>query len=110
MIRAVTVDAPAKINLRLVVLGRDLSGYHSLETIYCGISLSDTIHVERSDRGVKLEVTGEIDTGPPEQNLVIRAAHRFYDQVGLDPAVTIHLSKRIPSAAGLGGGSSDAAA
>lgn len=105
-----TIEAPAKVNLRLLVLAKEETGYHSLETLFCGIGLGDTLEVERIAAGVELEVEGEIETGPPEQNLVTRAAHAYYDAAGLPGGVRIRLEKRIPSAAGLGGGSSDAAA
>jgi 4-diphosphocytidyl-2-C-methyl-D-erythritol kinase len=105
----VQAEACAKINLRLAVLARETTGYHSLETILCGISLSDRIEIRRSDPGIDLDVTGGIATGPPEQNLVYRAAFRFFELSGIEPDVRISLEKRIPAAAGLGGGSSDAA-
>lgn len=59
---------------------------------------------------MNLSVTGAFDTGPPERNLVFRAAMKFYSGLGAEPAIEIRLHKRIPVAAGLGGGSSDAAA
>ncbi len=105
------VAAPAKVNLRLLVLAREQSGFHSLETVFCALDLADRVTVEHTDQpGVELEVLGGVDTGPPERNLVVRAAHRFFEEMGADPAIRITLEKRIPSAAGLGGGSSDAAA
>ncbi len=111
MISHVRTDAPAKLNLRLLVLARETSGYHSLETIFCALSLSDRITVARGRPGVELEVISEhVDTGPPDQNLVVKAARAFYERLGRDPEVRIRLQKRIPSEAGLGGGSSDAAA
>jgi 4-diphosphocytidyl-2-C-methyl-D-erythritol kinase len=110
MIDRVTITAPAKINLRLVVLAREASGYHSLETIFCAISLADRIEIARGNPGIELSVSGDVDTGPPRRNLVVRAAEAFYAGIGEDPALRIRLRKRIPAAAGLGGGSSDAAA
>lgn len=107
---AVRLDAPAKVNLWLRVLAREASGFHTLETLFCALGLADTLEVRRAERGIALEVEGGIDTGPPERNLVVRAAERFFDALGEAPAVQIRLCKRIPSAAGLGGGSSDAAA
>lgn len=109
-IQPIRIEAPAKINLRLVVLGREASGYHSLETLFCAISLSDTVEIEPSDAGIELVVTGAVDTGPVERNLAWRAADAFYRAIGAEPAITIRLKKQIPAAAGLGGGSSDAAA
>ena len=107
---AVSVRAPAKVNLRLAILAREASGYHSLESLFCAISLTDLLTVRRGDPGVALTVVGSVETGPPERNLAVRAAYRFYEGLAEAPSVAIHLAKRIPSAAGLGGGSSDAAA
>jgi 4-diphosphocytidyl-2-C-methyl-D-erythritol kinase len=106
----IRVEAPAKVNLRLVVLAREESGFHGLETLFCALGLSDLITVERSIPGISLTVEGGIETGPPDDNLVVRAARCFHDEIGEQPAIRIVLEKRIPSAAGLGGGSSDAAA
>lgn len=110
MAEIVRVDAPAKINLRLCILDREASGYHGLETLFCAVSLHDSVRVELGEPGVRLQVDGDIDVGPPEQNLCVRAAIAFFGRASLEPAVTIRLRKRIPAAAGLGGGSSDAAA
>lgn len=107
---AVALDAPAKVNLRLAILAREASGYHSLESLFCAISLADEVTVRRGEPGVALSVDGSADIGPPERNLAVRAAQRFYARLGEAPAVGIHLVKRVPAAAGLGGGSSDAAA
>ncbi|MQA90033.1 MAG: 4-(cytidine 5'-diphospho)-2-C-methyl-D-erythritol kinase [Gemmatimonas sp.] len=106
----VEVEACAKINLRLAVLARETTGYHSLETIFCGISLADTIRVRSAEPGIRLSVEGDIATGPADENLAVRAADRFHQAAGIVPAIHITLEKRIPSGAGLGGGSSDAAA
>ncbi|MBA2244718.1 MAG: 4-(cytidine 5'-diphospho)-2-C-methyl-D-erythritol kinase, partial [Gemmatimonadetes bacterium] len=109
MTEVVEVLAPAKINLWLRILAREESGYHSLETLFCAVSLADTVRISRAPELV-FEVEGEIEVGPPERNLCVRAAERFYREMGRTPEVRIELVKRIPSAAGLGGGSSDAAA
>lgn len=102
--------APAKVNLFLRILAREESGYHALETLFCALSMADTVQARRGAAGIRLEVEGAVDTGPPERNLCVRAAERFHAAIGASPAVDIHLTKRIPSAAGLGGGSSDGAA
>lgn len=104
------IDAPAKVNLRLVVLAREESGYHALETLFCAIGLSDSIEIRRGEPGIRLEVEGGIETGPAERNLAVLAAERFYRETGEEPGIGIRLLKRIPSEGGLGGGSSDAAA
>jgi 4-diphosphocytidyl-2-C-methyl-D-erythritol kinase len=102
--------APAKVNLRLCILAREEGGYHALETVFCALSLADHIAVARGEPGIRLSVEGGIDTGPPERNLAVRAAERFYLKIRESPSIDLHLTKQIPSAAGLGGGSSDAAA
>ncbi|HYW09718.1 MAG TPA: 4-(cytidine 5'-diphospho)-2-C-methyl-D-erythritol kinase [Longimicrobium sp.] len=107
---SVSIDAPAKVNLRLSILAREASGYHSLESLFCALSLADRVTVRRASAGVALRVDGDVDTGPPERNLAVRAARAFHAALGTEPAVEIELAKLIPSAAGLGGGSSDAAA
>ncbi len=101
--------ARAKVNLRLRVLGRESSGYHHLETIFCALELADDLDIAAGPAGIRLEVDGP-DTGPVHQNLVVRAAEAFFAEAGIAPAVEIRLGKRIPARAGLGGGSSDAAA
>jgi 4-diphosphocytidyl-2-C-methyl-D-erythritol kinase len=107
---ALVLDAPAKINLRLVVLAREESGFHGLETLFCAISLADRVRVEPGAPGIHLEVLGDVDTGPIDRNLALRAAKCFFEETGIRPAIRLVLEKRIPSAGGLGGGSSDAAA
>lgn len=107
---SVQLDAPAKLNLWLRILAREESGFHTLETLFCAVSLSDVVRVSSAASGVELRVAGPVDTGPPERNLCVRAAERFYRELDQAPRVRIELEKRIPSAAGLGGGSSDAAA
>jgi 4-diphosphocytidyl-2-C-methyl-D-erythritol kinase len=106
----VWIAAPAKVNLRLCILGREVSGFHALETVFCALSLADEVEVRRGEQGIRLQAEGGVEMGPPETNLAVRAAERFHREVGSAPAVEIRLRKRIPSAAGLGGGSSDAAA
>jgi 4-diphosphocytidyl-2-C-methyl-D-erythritol kinase len=107
---AVTVTAPAKLNLFLRVLAREADGYHGLETLFCLVSLADTLLAERRDGGgVTVAVEGA-DVGPPEQNLAVRAAAMVLDATGRRFGAHLTLVKRIPVRAGLGGGSSDAAA
>ncbi len=111
MPRRVELEAPAKVNLRLRILAREVSGYHSIESLFCALSLSDSLVVEETEEpGISLEVEGGIATGPTVENLAVRACRRFLAEAGEAPALRVRLVKRIPSAAGLGGGSSDAAA
>jgi 4-diphosphocytidyl-2-C-methyl-D-erythritol kinase len=107
---AVALEAPAKVNLALRILEREPSGYHRLETYFQTLELADRVLVELRDaEGITLEVSGE-DAGPVSDNLVVRAARAFTEEARVDPALHIRLEKRIPAGAGLGGGSSDAAA
>lgn len=123
---AVVVRAPAKVNLFLRILAREESGYHQIETLFQALELHDTIRLERgSEPGVRLDVTGSSpapdgeavdgsgdELGPEEENLAYRAAVAYRERAGLagDPGVRIRLEKAIPAGAGMGGGSSDAAA
>lgn len=106
----VVVAAHAKINLLLRVLAREDDGYHGLETIFALLDLHDTLTVERTEsREVTLTVDGT-DTGPFLENTVFRAATAVLDATGQPFGLRMHLVKRIPVKAGLGGGSSDGAA
>ena len=100
--------APAKINLGLVVTGKLENGYHTLDTLFTTLNIGDTIALETMDSGISLEVAG---SGLPAnaENLVYRATERYLEESGTLGGVRIHLEKRLPIAAGLGGGSSDAA-
>jgi 4-diphosphocytidyl-2-C-methyl-D-erythritol kinase len=103
------VSAPAKINLFLRVLGRRDDGYHNLETLFQEIDLSDELLLRETNFETSLEVPGHVDLENRE-NLVIKALKWIENRIGRRLSVAIRLNKRIPSAAGLGGGSSDAAA
>lgn len=108
-----TMAAHAKLNLFLRVLAREDDGYHDLETLFCLLTLADQLQAERKEgHGVTLDVTGasDADVGPPERNLAVRAAQMVLDATGQRFGVHLTLEKRIPVQAGLGGGSSDAAA
>lgn len=110
MTAPITLDAPAKVNLFLRVLAREADGWHGLETLFCRIRLADTLTAEATDaEGVDLRVDGA-DTGPAEDNLATRAARAVLEATGRRFGVRLQLTKRIPVAAGLGGGSADAAA
>jgi 4-diphosphocytidyl-2-C-methyl-D-erythritol kinase len=107
-----TVRAFAKINLSLRVLGVRADGYHELRTVFQSIALHDTLHV-RAARG-PFAITCDDPACPVDSsNLVARAAHAVWKAAGrrgVPRGVAVRLQKRIPLAAGLGGGSSDAAA
>ena len=106
---AVRIAAHAKFNLFLRILARESSGWHQIETAFALLELADDLQVRRIDSGVKLEVEGP-DLGPVEENLAVRAARIVLEATGNRFGVAITLTKRIPVRAGLGGGSSDAAA
>ncbi len=106
----VTISAPAKINMHLSVVGRREDGYHLLQTLMVKLSLADRLTITPVKNGLSLKVDGAEDLPADDGNLVIRAARSFFENTGIDGGAEFHLSKRIPVAAGLGGGSSDAAA
>jgi 4-diphosphocytidyl-2-C-methyl-D-erythritol kinase len=107
MERALALPAPAKINLFLHVLRRRDDGYHELQTAFALIDLADWLDVERRDDG-RLLRTGDV-IGPISDDLVLRAAQLLQRSTGTRFGAEIHVRKRIPAGAGLGGGSSDAA-
>ncbi len=104
------LEAPAKINLFLEVGPPRGDGYHPVRTVLQTVGLCDLVEVEVTEggEGMRLEVEG--DAPPGEDNLCLRAAAAFLAATGLRMGIDIKLTKRIPQAAGLGGGSSDAAA
>ncbi len=110
------VLAPAKLNLALEVLRRRDDGYHELETTMLSVRLYDTLSFCPSDSD-ELKLTCSAVAGSSssslvadERNLVLRAARLLREETGSSAGATIHLQKRIPVEAGMGGGSSDAAA
>lgn len=103
---ALTVRAPAKINWFLSVLGRRPDGYHEISSAMQLVGLSDEIEIEDDDG---LSLVSEMDI-PQSVNLAYRAAALLRERTGFRGGAKLTLRKRTPSAAGLGGGSSDAAA
>lgn len=105
---ALIVRAPAKVNLGLEVLGRRSDGYHEIVTILQTIDLADQLAFElAADLALETDHPG---LARAEENLVLKAARLLRGAAGLDQGARIRLEKRIPVAAGLGGGSADAAA
>ncbi|MFQ5528762.1 MAG: 4-(cytidine 5'-diphospho)-2-C-methyl-D-erythritol kinase [Gemmatimonadota bacterium] len=100
--------APAKLNIRLIVLGLRADGYHSIETLFLRLGLADELEVDQAPR-LRLETSGQFEVPAGEGNLAWKAAAAFFEAIDRAPAASIRLVKRIPVAAGLGGGSSDAA-
>jgi 4-diphosphocytidyl-2-C-methyl-D-erythritol kinase len=107
-IRAARIRALAKINLDLRVIGKRSDGYHELRTIFQTISLADSIDISFTP-GRRREIAVDDALGIPD-NLVVRAAELAMDAMGCGGSVEMRLNKQIPMGAGLGGGSSDAAA
>ncbi len=118
---SVRVLAPAKVNLGLRVIGVRPDGYHRLESVFVPLDWSDTVHLTCSsqsqrrvhlvNRQVSKGVSSRLLTVPEgDENLAHRAAMGFLQRADLSASVQIELTKEIPAAAGLGGGSSDAGA
>ena len=102
--------APAKVNLSFKILRRREDGFHEIETLMAPISLGDELTIEPNESGTGLSFSSDDPTLPAgEENLVVRAARRFFAEIREEPRVRITLRKKIPHGAGLGGGSSDAA-
>lgn len=101
------LPAPAKVNLFLHVVGRRADGYHLLQSVFALIDWADMLHLERRDDGA----LQRHDLGPalPAVDLCLRAARALQQASGTTHGADIHIHKRVPWGAGLGGGSSDAA-
>jgi 4-diphosphocytidyl-2-C-methyl-D-erythritol kinase len=109
-IQSLSIDSPCKVNLHLRIVGRRPDGFHEIETLFHRVSLQDTVHVQRTQEpGIHVTVSDPaIPEGPG--NLVWRAAELFLKHHPQSGGVSLHIDKRIPAGAGLGGGSSNAAA
>jgi 4-diphosphocytidyl-2-C-methyl-D-erythritol kinase len=106
---SVTRLAPCKINLLLNILGKREDGFHDLETVMIPVPLVDRLELDTS-AAPGITLTCDSDALPTDgRNLVHRAATAFLKRAGISSGVQIHLEKKIPMEAGLGGGSSDAA-
>jgi 4-diphosphocytidyl-2-C-methyl-D-erythritol kinase len=108
----ITVITPAKTNLRLVVGERLSNGYHDVNTVMQAVSLYDLIELETAESGISISVSGPFADGVPtdERNLCFKAAAAIMSDIKYGGGIAIHIKKHIPHGAGLGGGSSDAAA
>lgn len=110
MINSVTIQAPAKINYRLDVTGKRLDGYHDLRMIMQRVNLCDQVCIGLSaEPGIRV-VCGSEAVPDGEGNIAWKAAKAMLDLCGSELGVDISIVKKIPVAAGLGGGSSDCAA
>ena len=111
------VWTPAKLNLTLDILERRKDGFHEIETVMTAVSIFDTLQMAATPTGeIQLELVDaggcvEGDTIPTDDsNLVVKALRLLKQRTGCELGANVTLHKRIPSAAGMGGGSSDAAA
>jgi 4-diphosphocytidyl-2-C-methyl-D-erythritol kinase len=104
------LEAPAKINLSIRILGRRDDGFHEVETLMAPISLSDRLTITPTESGVMIFECDDPTLPGGDDNLVVKAAKLFLAAAGIEDGFAIQLEKRIPHGAGLGGGSSDAAA
>jgi 4-diphosphocytidyl-2-C-methyl-D-erythritol kinase len=109
-----TIEAPCKINLHLGIGKKRDDGFHSIESIFTALAFHDTLRLEFGglDGEIRLFTNWETPAEeiPDEKNLIIRAISLFREQTGFKKGLAVRLDKRIPLGAGLGGGSSDAAA
>ncbi len=104
------VPAPAKLNLFLHVVGKRPDGYHLLQSIFALIDWADTLHFERRSDGQLARHDGDNAAAAlPADDLCLRAARLLQTESGCGLGADIHLEKRLPAGAGMGGGSSDAA-
>ncbi|MBR5683072.1 MAG: 4-(cytidine 5'-diphospho)-2-C-methyl-D-erythritol kinase [Ruminococcus sp.] len=110
------VKTAAKINLALDVTGKLPNGYHTIESVFQTVGLYDEVSVELTPKDIVLscEVPEEFAASDPipcdERNIAYKAAKLFFEENGMDCGCRIHIKKGIPSQAGMGGGSTDAAA
>ena len=104
-----TLRTPAKINLCLSVLGRRPDGYHEVEMLMQAVGLYDQVTVRHAESGITVDCNNTAIPGG-EGNIAYRAAREILNLMGRSGGVSIEIGKSIPVAAGLGGGSSDAAA
>lgn len=108
---SVTCFAPAKVNLYLHITGRRDDGYHLLDSLVVFAGVGDRLSFVPDDRlSLSLTGPGAAHLTDDEDNIVLRAAHLLAEQLGRAPEVAITLDKHLPVAAGIGGGSADAAA
>lgn len=107
--QTISISAPAKLNLRLDVLGKRSDGYHDLLMVMERISLADEVELKVVERGIF--ITSDEDSIPAdEKNIAYKAAKEILAYSSRNVGVEIHIKKRIPIASGMGGGSSNAAA
>lgn len=107
--KIIKLKAPAKINVRLDVLGKRQDGYHDLRMINTAVSIFDDIECELIERGIVVECENDVAVPNGEKNIVYGVAKEILAYSNKNVGVKIKINKNIPSAAGMGGGSSNAA-
>ncbi len=103
------IFAPAKVNLTLDITGRREDGYHLMEMVMQTVSLYDVVYLSRREAGIAFSCDAP-HLPTDGRNLAVRAAEAFFARTGISGGAEVRLLKRIPSGAGMGGGSADAAA
>ena len=105
---SIRAKAFAKINLFLDITGKRPDGYHELDSIFQSVSLCDEISLDLTDSGISVLCDNDELSG--EENIVYKACKLYFEEIGYNGGACVKLKKNIPVAAGLGGGSADAAA
>jgi 4-diphosphocytidyl-2-C-methyl-D-erythritol kinase len=106
---SVTIETPAKINLFLKILGKRPDGYHDIYSLVQAVDLYDTLEISEIKKGTEL-IGATANVPLDSSNIICKAVELLRRQTGFTQGIQINLTKRIPVGAGLGGGSSDAAA
>ncbi len=106
---SITLNTPAKINWTLDITGTDERGYHLLDMLMQRITLYDTVTIRKQEQGINLN-SNEYWLPRDSKNVAYKSAELFFEKTGISGGCDIYINKRIPSGAGLAGGSADAAA
>ncbi|HQK21685.1 MAG TPA: 4-(cytidine 5'-diphospho)-2-C-methyl-D-erythritol kinase [Candidatus Latescibacteria bacterium] len=110
MVPSITARAPAKLNLGLSIVGRRADGYHDLISVFHAVDWQDTLEIVEIPSGIEFACSSCDGVPGAPQNLVFRALELVFQRFRITRGVAARLQKEIPAGAGLGGGSSDAAA
>ena len=106
--KSLIIQSPAKVNLFLKIVGRRADGYHLLETLFHRVSLSDTLSLRKTPSGISIQTNDPL-VPTDRQNLIAKAFELLKKETHISGGVSVRLTKRIPTAGGMGGGSSNAA-
>lgn len=108
--KTLKLKSPGKVNLRLDVLSKRTDGYHELRMLNSAVSVYDDVEIDVIERGIVVECTNDSQVPSGEDNIVYRAAKEIMAYSNKNVGVQIRITKQIPTGAGMGGGSSNAAA